>query len=162
MRAKEHGQEMGYDEVPRNISTDEMRRKALRFMEKDVIREIISEHMAGLDEAVEGNELAEGGGGMPPPREKKGKGLRGFGKGMPLTQIQISQAQGLSAANLVVSQSKVNRNRTIPAFFLESEELPENPYLRFTEHPPVTRKVPQLWTTPLSRQLQGDPVKFPP
>ena len=38
----------------------------------------------------------------------------------------------------------------------------KNPYLRFTEHPPVSRQVPQLWTTPLSRQLQGDPVKSPP
>ena len=44
---------MGHDEAPRNISNAEMRRKALKFMEKDVVREIISEHMAELNEARE-------------------------------------------------------------------------------------------------------------
>ena len=70
-------------------------------MEKDVIREIIPEHVADLDAAVDRDELAEGGDGVPPPREKKGKGLRGFVKGMPLTQIQISQAQGCRRQTLL-------------------------------------------------------------
>ena len=56
-RAKEHEQEMGYGEVPRNISNAAMRRKALKFMEKDIVREIISEHMAGLDGEKESDEV---------------------------------------------------------------------------------------------------------
>ena len=93
-RAKEHEQEMGYDEVPRNISNAEMRRKALKFMEKDVVREIISEHMAELNEARASDEIGKGKGEPLIQREKKGKGLRGFGEDMPLTQMQISQHRG--------------------------------------------------------------------
>ena len=122
-RAKEHEQEMGYDEVPRNISNAAMRRKALKFMEKDIVREIISEHMAKFDGERESDEIGKEKGEGLIQREKKGKGLRGFGEDMPLTQIQISQAQGLSAANLVVSQLKVNKAQTIHAFFMESDDL---------------------------------------
>ena len=118
-RAKEIGKEMGYDTIHKNISNAEMRRKAMKFMEKDAIREIVSDHMAELEIDSRGVER----GGAHTRRELKGKGLRGYGENLPLTHIQISQAQGLSAANLVVSQSKVNKSQTIPTYFMESEEM---------------------------------------